>query len=198
VLVLGEWGGRLRYEPPPAPRPTRYHLSLDFADGSVLSATTQMWGAAELYVQGEEGSRQYIKDMRSTPLDPEFTPDYFEALVAEAAALKKSAKGLLTQGQLVPGLGNSSAQDILFRAGLDPRRAVATLAPVQRRAMYGAREIIAAGGRYDETDLYGAPGGYVRLMDKNAVARPCPACGGPILQISYLGGACYLCPNCQG
>jgi formamidopyrimidine-DNA glycosylase len=59
------------------------------------------------------------------------------------------------------------------------------------------QEVIKQGGRYDEFDLYNERGGYVRLMDKNAVGRPCPECGGEIEKIQYLGGACYLCPNCQ-
>jgi formamidopyrimidine-DNA glycosylase len=58
-------------------------------------------------------------------------------------------------------------------------------------------QVIAGGGRYDETDLYGNPGGYVRLMDKNSVGQPCPECGTPIEKMSYLGGTCYYCPACQ-
>ena len=58
-------------------------------------------------------------------------------------------------------------------------------------------EIIEKGGRYDEFDLYGNRGGYVRLMDRNAVNRPCPSCGGQVEKIQYLGGACYVCHVCQ-
>jgi len=58
-------------------------------------------------------------------------------------------------------------------------------------------DVIAAGGRYDERDLFDEPGGYVRIMDAKAVACACPSCGTPIKKISYLGGACYFCPACQ-
>jgi formamidopyrimidine-DNA glycosylase len=58
-------------------------------------------------------------------------------------------------------------------------------------------QIIDLGGRYDEFDLYGQKGDYIRLMDQNALQHPCPGCGGEIQKIQYLGGACYLCPNCQ-
>jgi formamidopyrimidine-DNA glycosylase len=57
--------------------------------------------------------------------------------------------------------------------------------------------VIKKGGRYDEYDLFNQPGKYVRLMDKNAVGKPCPKCGGKIKKIQYLGGACYFCPVCQ-
>jgi formamidopyrimidine-DNA glycosylase len=108
----------------------------------------------------------------------------------------------LTQDQLIPGLGNAIAQDILFRARLHPRRPIGELSSEHRQALYRAivdtvREVIEKGGRYDEYDLYNQPGGYIRIMDKNAVGRPCPECGGEVEKIQYLGGACYVCPNCQ-
>ena len=60
-----------------------------------------------------------------------------------------------------------------------------------------AANVIEKGGRYDEYDLYGERGGYVRIMDKNAAGHPCPNCGSTVEKIQYLGGACYLCPTCQ-
>jgi len=59
------------------------------------------------------------------------------------------------------------------------------------------REVIERGGRYDEFDLYGRPGGYVRLMDSKTAGHPCLECGTTVEKIQYLGGACYLCPRCQ-
>ncbi|MGD8967517.1 MAG: endonuclease VIII [Anaerolineae bacterium] len=204
VLLLGECGGKVLVHAPGSKLPEKYHLYLTFEDDAFLTATTQMWGAMELYEQGEEQNREYVKDMRTTPLEPDFTFDYLSTLIDDLAEGKKrSAKALLTQDQLIPGLGNAIAQDILFRARLHPRHPIADLNEGQRRALYHAivdtvREVIAQGGRYDEFDLYGNRGGYVRLMDKNALKRPCPECGGGIEKIQYLGGSCYLCPNCQG
>lgn len=202
VLVFGECGGRILYHPDGA-LPAKYHLCLSFEDGSALSATTQMWGAMELYEKGKERHRQYIKDMRLTPLDAGFTLDYLTGLIDAVAKIeKKSAKGLLTTDQLIPGLGNAIAQDILFRAHLDPRHPITELTKMQRKQLYGAvlktvNLVVEKGGRYDECDLYGNAGGYVRLMDKNAVQQPCPGCGGPVKKLQYLGGACYFCPKCQ-
>jgi formamidopyrimidine-DNA glycosylase len=203
LLLLGECGGKVLLHPPGSAVPKKYHLYIAFDDGAFLTATTAMWGAMELYEQGEEQERQYVKDMRTTPVEPGFIFDYFCALLDELAAGKKrSAKALLTQDQIIPGLGNAIAQDILFRARLHPRRPIAGLDTGQRRSLYDAivdtvGEVIAQGGRYDEYDLYSNRGGYVRIMDKNALGRPCPECGGEIEKIQYLGGACYLCPTCQ-
>jgi formamidopyrimidine-DNA glycosylase len=58
-------------------------------------------------------------------------------------------------------------------------------------------EVIAGGGRDDELDLFGNPGGYVRLMSSATAGKPCPDCGTAIQKMQYLGGACYFCPKCQ-
>jgi formamidopyrimidine-DNA glycosylase len=203
VLVLGDFGGRLLYHAPDEAAPDEYHLLLRFSDGSALSEMTQMWGAMELYRQGEERERPYIKDMRTTPDAGGFTSAYFEALVAEAADGKgRSVKGLLVQDQLIPGLGNAIAQDIMWRARLHPRRPMGRLTGDEGHALYDAirstvAEATAAGGRSDEVDLFGHPGGYQRVMDRAAVGTPCRRCGTAIEKLQYLGGACYLCPSCQ-
>ena len=203
VFVLGECGGKVLLHRPDEARPRKRHLLLAFTDGSALSVTTQMWGAMELYVRGEELNRQYIRDMRPTPADDAFTMAYFESLVAEVSAgEKRSAKGLLTQDQVIPGLGNAIAQDILFRARLHPRRPVVDLRRSERQRLYRAirktvADVIKHGGRNDEYDLFNHPGGYIRLMSKDTAGLPCPACGTRIKKVAYLGGACYYCPNCQ-
>lgn len=203
TLLFGECGGKILFHPASAPLPVKYHLLIHFYDGSAFSATTQMWGAMELYETGKEQEREYIKGMRPTPLDPAFTFDYFNSLLDELLkGPKRSAKSLLTQEQTIPGLGNSIAQDILFRAKIGPRRSLAEFSPGQRRDLYAAildtvKEIIDGGGRNDETDLFGQPGKYIRSMDSAAAGKPCPECGTTVQKMQYLGGACYFCPKCQ-
>jgi formamidopyrimidine-DNA glycosylase len=203
ILVLGECGGKILFHSAGVKLPEKYHLWLAFEDGSALTTLTQMWGAMELFDAGMEKERKYVKDMRTTPVDPEFTFDYFSALIDELLqGEKRTVKSLLTQEQLIPGLGNAIAQDIMFHAHLHPRHALADLTAGQRRDLFTAitdtlREVIARGGRSDETDLYGKPGGYERLMDSAAAGKPCPECGHTIEKIQYLGGACYFCPVSQ-
>jgi formamidopyrimidine-DNA glycosylase len=203
VLVLGEFGGKVLYHQPGAKLPTKYHLYLRFDDDSFFTATTQMWGAVELHEKGKELTGEYVKDMRTTPAENDFTFDYFKDLIKDTLSKeKKSVKGLLTQDQLIPGLGNAIAQDIMFKTKLHPKHPIDDLTDGQKRKLFDMiietiHEIIQKGGRYDEYDLYGNAGQYIRLMDKNALKNPCPICGGRVEKIQYLGGACYLCPSCQ-
>jgi formamidopyrimidine-DNA glycosylase len=203
VFVLGEFGGRVLFHPTLTSIPSKYHLLFRFSDGSALTGMTQMWGAVELYEKGKELERQYIKGMRPTPVEPEFTFPYFSGLIDELLlGEKRSAKGLLTQDQIIPGLGNAIAQDILFRAKLHPRHSLSELETTQRKALFEAiistvNDAIAGSGRDDEFDLYNHPGRYHRMMDKRAEENPCPVCGTKVEKMQYLGGACYFCPTCQ-
>lgn len=203
MLVFGECGGRLLHHHEGATRPAKYHLLIEFEDGSALSMTTRMWGAMELFEDGAENDRQYIKGMRTTPVEPGFTAEYLRELVSEQKASgRRSVKSLLTQDQLIPGLGNSIAQDIMFEAGLHPKRMIDTLDTRDLERLHASiADTVATaaerGGRDDEVDLYGKPGGYARIMHSRAAGRPCPRCGTTVERIQYLGGACYLCPGCQ-
>jgi formamidopyrimidine-DNA glycosylase len=203
LLVFGESGGRILYHPPDTSIPKKYHLLLAFSDRSSLTAMTQMWGAMELYKKNDELNRKYIKDMKPIPTDEMFTLAYFKSLIDDLS--KESAlsvKGLLTQNQLIPGLGNAIAQDILFNAKLHPKHLIHDLTVVQKRRLFLSikstiQSAIEGGGRNDERDLFDQPGEYTRIMDKNAVGHPCPGCGRLIEKIQFLGGACYFCPKCQ-
>jgi len=203
VLLLGECGGKVLYHPPGSKLPKKYHLYLTFEDDSFFTVTTQMWGAMELYEKGKEGNRKYVQGMRVTPIEPEFTFNYFCRLIQELVSQKKqSVKGLLTQDQIIPGLGNAITQDILFRARLHPRHPIDDLNLQQKQGLFDAilntvNEVMEKGGRNDEYDLYNKRGSYIRIMDKNSVGNPCPECGSSIEKTQYLGGTCYFCPSCQ-
>jgi formamidopyrimidine-DNA glycosylase len=203
VLTFGEWGGKLLYHEKDSNTPPKYHLLLNFTDGSALSLMIQMWGAVELYKQGEELNRKYVKNMAPDPLNPAFTFSYFQSLIESLLPKgKRSVKSLLTQDQLVPGIGNSILQDILFHAKLHPKYPIQKLNPTQIKILYDTIQTvinqgISQGGRSDETMLYGQPGQYRRILDSQSVGKPCPVCGETIEKSSYLGGACYFCPSCQ-
>ena len=57
ILLLGECGGKILYHLPGSKPPKKYHLYLSFEDDSILTVTTQMWGAMELYEEGKEHNK---------------------------------------------------------------------------------------------------------------------------------------------
>ena len=202
MLWFGDIGGRLLYHPAAGPLPAKYHLRWDFSDGTCLSFVLQMWGFVRLLDKTEFAERPH-KEAGLPPLSAEFTLERFNQLLEDYPdKTSKGVKGFLVTSQHMNGIGNSYAQDILFRARLSPRRKIPDITPAERAQLYQAiqdtvSQAIQANGREEERDLFDQPGGYRRLMSSQTAGTPCPVCGATIEKMAYLGGACYLCPSCQ-
>ncbi len=202
VLWFGELGGRILYHPQGMPLPAKYHLRWAYSDDSSMTFNMQMWGFVGLLEKSALASHPYA-EVGIPPLSDRFTFDCFNQLLEEyPEKTKKGVKGFLVTSKHINGIGNGYLQDILFKAKIHPSRKIPTLTPAERANLYAAiqdtmAEAIKLGGREDEHDLFDHPGGYSRLMGNQTVGKPCPNCGTTIEKISYLGGACYLCPNCQ-
>jgi formamidopyrimidine-DNA glycosylase len=207
MLWWGDAGGRILYLEPGVPLPKKYHLGWEFSDGSHLVYALEMWGMVKTLTASEFGERPN-KESGIAPLTPQFTVEALNEMMD--AYPEKTAKGikgfLVATGYKVEkhinGLGNAIIQDVLFEAGIDPRRKIPELNAGQRHDLYDAIQAVISraielGGRDDEVDLFGNPGKYVRLMSSQTADQPCPECGTPIQKVAYLGGACYLCPRCQ-
>jgi formamidopyrimidine-DNA glycosylase len=201
VLALGDGGLRILLHEPGAKLPARYQLLLRFTDDACLTVSVQGWGMLHLLDAAEAAARAARQGV--SPVSPEFTYAHFKALLdAYDRAGKDSVKKFLITSGGIPGIGNGYLQDILFRAGIHPRRKLADVTGTERRRLHGAirrtlTEAAEAGGRDTERGLHGEPGRYVPLLDSRAKGRPCPQCAAAIEKISFLGGSCYYCPNCQ-
>jgi formamidopyrimidine-DNA glycosylase len=202
LLWFGELGGRILYHPQEGSVPPKYHLRWDFSDESRMTYTLQMWGFVKLLEQSELPQQPYARS-GIPPLSEEFTLERFDQLLEEyPEKTKKGVKGFLVTSQHINGIGNGYLQDILFSAKIHPARKIPSLDAGERQRLYAAiqstlAEAIKLGGRDDERNLFDHPGGYHRLMSNQSVGQPCPDCGTSIQKLSYLGGACYLCPTCQ-
>lgn len=207
LLWWSDTGGKILYHDADDKLPKKFHLVWFFSDGSALSFSMRMWGGIKL-LDKEAFDQIPHEETGVPPLHPNFTFECFDLMLDDYP--EKTSKGikgfLVATGYAIPnhinGLGNAIIQDILFRAGLDPKRKIPQIKPKERLDLYNAiqqtiQEAIALGGRYDEFDLLGNNGGYIRLMDSRTAGTPCINCGTEIQKIFYLGGACYICPNCQ-
>lgn len=182
-------------------RPKKYQLLLEFDDGCALSFSVAMYGGAFCH-KSDFDNEYYLKNKSSlSVLDPAFNEAYFNQLLQKVKPTL-SAKAFLATEQRIVGLGNGVLQDILFKAGIHPKRKVQTLSEDDVRFMFEnvkavMTEITEKGGRDTEKNLLGEAGGYRTLLSKNTVTRPCPCCGSAIVKEAYLGGAVYYCPICQ-
>ncbi len=204
TLVLGGGGERIFYHENETTIPKKHQLLLGFADQTFLTVSIQMWGSVKLFSQSElvTGKNYYGYDLVS-PLSDDFSLDYFKGLFAALPAGAKDAlKFFLISKPGVSGLGNGYLQDILFNARIHPKRRAIELSAEQQGLLHETirdvmRRATDAGGRSDELDLFGKPGGYQRILDSQAAGKPCPRCGTLVEKIQFMGGASYYCPSCQ-
>ena len=203
VLVLGGGGERILYHSRETKLLPKVHLLLRFTDGSCLTTTVQGWGNTLLLPEATYGEHRHVQIDRVPPLSEGFTWTFFESLFEEVdPESSASIKFFLISEPGVWGIGNGCLQDILYHARIHPRRRIVDIAGEERRALYDAivntlTQMVEQGGRYEERDLYGNRGGYVRLLDSKTKGTPCAVCGTTIEKAQYLGGAIYYCPACQ-
>jgi len=203
LFLLGEMFGKILLVAPGARLPNKAHAIVAFESGETLVVTIQAWGGFQVLAPDELGNHLYTGKQGIPILSDDFTPSRFSEILDESGEWsRKPIKAFLVHEGNVAGIGNGMLQDVLFRAQLSPKRKVPGITQQERARLHGAlvetmQLAIAAGGRDTEKDLFGAPGGYIPLMDRRTEGTPCIACGTTIEKISYLGGSCYICPSCQ-
>lgn len=201
VHVAVSDGVNLRLYAPDAAIPAKYQLLLTLDDGQFLVFTVAMYGGINAF-HGTLDNPYYLgAKTKPSPLDAAFDAKRFDDMFA-GAKKNLSAKAFLATEQRIPGLGNGVLQDILFRAGIHPRRKLATLEEGDVERLFGTLKSLLTkmtrrGGRDTEKDLFDVAGGYAVQLSRKTCAAPCPVCGGPIVKEAYLGGAVYYCPCCQ-
>lgn len=201
-LMFGD-GVSPSYHDTNSKRPAKHQLLLEFEDGSALSASVQMYGSLWCFKEGEFDNPYYLVAIeKPSPLTEAFDQEYFNGLLAAPGMDKLSAKAFLATEQRIPGLGNGVLQDILYYAGIHPKRKLAALSDAERERLFHSvkstlKDMVTKGGRDTERDLYGKNGSYQTRLSKNTVDKPCPVCGTIIVKEAYLGGSVYYCSGCQ-
>lgn len=113
--------------------------------------------------------------------------DLADALATSRAPLKAR---LLDQSRLA-GVGNLAADEILWRAGLDPSRPAGTLSPTEIARLHEhlvgtLADLIAQGGSHTGT-----------LQDHRHPGATCPRDSTPLVRRTVGGRTTYSCPNHQ-
>jgi formamidopyrimidine-DNA glycosylase len=199
-ITIGD-GTNMRYYSPFEKLPEKYQLLVAFDDESCIAFTVAMYGGIWVY-EGIFDNPYHQRSLNSiSPLDDTFDEGYFDNII-KSVKKDNSAKALLATEQRIPGLGNGVLQDILFNAGINPKRKKSSLSDSVKSGLFYSlkatlKKMAEMGGRDTEKDLFGNSGGYKTLLSKNTATDPCPKCGDTIVKEAYLGGAVYFCRTCQ-
>ncbi|MCD7969282.1 MAG: endonuclease VIII [Alistipes sp.] len=204
-VVLSD-GANIRFTAAAADLPATHQLLIGFTDESCITVMVRMY--AGILCFGSGGPQGQLSDYYAVAagkpqmLSDNFTREYFISVASQPSLKNRSAKALLATEQRFPGLGNGVLQDILFNAGIHPKRKTSTLGEsgldtLYRSIRHTLGEMAGHGGRDSEMDLYGNKGGYVAFLSKDTAGKPCPKCGSTIVKENYMGGSVYFCPACQ-
>ena len=152
-------------------------------------------------VRFADGGDMRIRDPRRlggvelSPPEDRLGPDALSVTVADlTAALDRSRAPLkarlLDQARLA-GVGNLAADEILWRAGLDPGRPAATLTPkevarLQEQLVGTLRDLIAKGGSH-----------MGDLIRERRPGGACPQDGTPLVRRTVGGRTTWSCPKHQ-
>ncbi len=126
-------------------------------------------------------------------------------LAALARGRKKPVKNLLMDQQVLGGIGNIYANEILFHARIRPSRPAGRLSSRELvRLLRATRRVltnaIRLGGSSisDYRDGDGRPGYFqLRLRVYDRAGKPCPRCQTPVRRAVHAGRSSFYCPVCQ-
>jgi formamidopyrimidine-DNA glycosylase len=204
LILFPEYGGEILFHKNDRLLPARYHFLLRFSDASTLTVRINSIGGVRALGADALAEHYVVKrdfdPNKFEPDDEKLTPELFAGLLAGAGRQLKSV--LVGKDAIVVGLSNNAFQDIIYRAGLHPKRRASDLSPAETRALYEAMRFVAAerlrlNGKTGFRDLYGRPGCYEAAMGPGMKGRDCPRCGSAIQKLAHGGGEVFVCPVCQ-
>ena len=204
LVICPDYGANIFYHQNEESLPKKYHLKVEFSDGTYL--TIRQTGMGLVYsATDKETTELYVvkRDFSATPSpvgEQDFTFDGFADLLDAKGQNIKAA--IVGKTAVVVGLSNAAFQEIIYKAGIHPKRNTSTFSVDEKRDIYDAmKEIlnarICSGGKNNWLNLYGESGRYTPVMGSNMKDKDCPACGAPIEKIAHGGGQVYFCPRCQ-
>jgi formamidopyrimidine-DNA glycosylase len=126
-------------------------------------------------------------------------------LAERLAGRRAPIKAALLDQRTLAGVGNIYADEALWRARIDPRRAAGELDVPETRALHrGIRRALEAGIARRGATLrdYRTPDGSAGEMQHEFKVygrdgEPCPRCGTPIEKTRVGGRGTWFCPSCQ-
>jgi formamidopyrimidine-DNA glycosylase len=185
------------------------HVVFETEDGWVVRFNdARRFGIMDLAERGTVSSHPLLAGLGPEPLEPEFDgPRLATALAGRATSIKAA---LLDQ-RIVAGLGNIYVSEILYRAGISPRRRAGSIAGARAERLAAAvksvlAEAVAAGGSSlrDYVQTSGELGYFQhRWAVYDREGKPCPDCDcdakrtGGIRRIVQGGRSTFYCPKRQ-
>ena len=191
--------------PTPPKQPLRLRRPGAKASKGTMLALSDLRKFAKVLVVDEKHFKNLedIKNIGPDPLKPSFNFEEFKSLITKKRGVVKK---VLMDQNVISGIGNIYADDILFTAKIHPLRKVEKLSAKELKEIFGAtlkilKKAVKLRGTStsDYRDTSGKKGGYgnVRLVYQREGEKCSNKCGGIIKRIKIGSRSAHFCPNCQ-
>lgn len=178
------------------------HFDLLLESGKAVRYHDPRRFGALLWTRENPQQHALLRDLGPEPLGEHFDGDY---LYQQSRARKVSVKAFIMDAHIVVGVGNIYANEALFLARIDPRRAAGSVSRERYLALADAiRQILAYAIECGGTTLRdfvredGSPGYFqLELMVYDRANQACAACQAPIRRVTQGQRSTWFCPVCQ-
>ncbi|KPK12245.1 MAG: 5-hydroxymethyluracil DNA glycosylase [Acidithiobacillales bacterium SG8_45] len=203
ILHLG-MSGSLRVIRADTPANSHDHVDLVLENGQCLRLRDPRRFGAVLWTTTDPTGHKLLASLGPEPLveDGDFSGEY---LFARSRGRSRQVRDFIMDSHIVVGVGNIYANEALFRAGIDPRRAAGRISRVRYDRLASAiREILAeaieVGGTTlrDFSDARGDPGYFQQtLMVYGRDGETCKVCGSTVRRVVSGNRSVFFCGRCQ-
>lgn len=179
------------------------HIIISFVDGTDLRYhDTRKFGRMKIVNKDKLYETKEIKKQGKEPFDVDLTVSYLKDKFNNK---KLPIKTALLDQEIISGLGNIYADEVLFAAGVNPLRHANSLTDSEcDKIIKNSKQIleksIELGGTTIKsyTSSLGVIGQYQNYLKVHKrEGLPCSKCNEKILRIKIGGRSTYYCKNCQ-
>lgn len=179
------------------------HVIFHLSNGEDLRyLDVRKFGRMALLKKGQEKKCKALLKLGPEPIASDFLFAPFQQFLQKRT---KAIKGVLLDQQVVAGVGNIYADEILFEAGIHPTIPANQLSEEQMLLLHQAildvmERAVKAGGTTIRSyqNAFGQEGNYQQsLLVYGQVDQPCVSCGTAIQKIKISQRGTHFCPKCQ-
>lgn len=179
------------------------HVIITFDDNTDLRYhDTRKFGRMKIINKNELEKTKEIQKQGKEPLDDTLTSNY---LIEKIKNKNIPIKTVLLDQEIISGLGNIYANEVLYKAGIYPLRRANSITELEcERIIKASKEIltkaISEGGTTIKsyTSSLGVTGNYQNYLEVHKREKePCHKCGSLIKKVKVGGRSTYYCDYCQ-
>ncbi len=203
ILHLG-MSGSLRVIPADTTPAPHDHVDIVLEDGQCLRLRDPRRFGAILWTENNPTEHKLLASLGPEPLadNGTFNGEY---LYKKSRKRTRQVRDFIMDSHVVVGVGNIYANEALFRAGINPRRATGRISRARYDRLAAAiretlSEAIQAGGTTlrDFSNAKGDPGYFQQTLNVyGREGEACTVCGSTVRRVVHGNRSIFFCRRCQ-